>query len=256
MNIIRFISIIFLIVNFYNAKAQDCVTQFKQFNRKNDRTYTPGFGSTRDLAIQSAANDILRKFRTHGTVKTTREVDRDKSSTSIKNILKYEIVTKGGEFFEFSVIDSCKNTNGYNVLTEIFTPKLSKAALYSILPGAGQFYKGDNKMGTFFVSSVGTSLSLTSLSFALSNNFYSKAIDSRSDYEERKKFKRRSESFHSSAMVFGVTTGILWVANIVNARFKKQNNRLYSANNLLNKFEIKPAFAFNNTGISIKYNLN
>lgn len=140
----------------------------------------------------------------------------------------------------------------YYVLAKVDVINNQKAAIFSIVPGAGQFYKKEPVLGTtFLIGSLG-SLGMMAHSFSESA-FYKDQIPLTRDTQQRIMFQSQSDTWNKRALSFGIASGILYGASIAHAAFAKKKNRLYADN--YKALEVKPYYAFNSTGISFAYNL-
>lgn len=153
-------------------------------------------------------------------------------------------------------IETSEFKNGvFYILAKVDVINTRKAILLSLFPGVGHFPKREPIAGAAFMASTLGSTLMTAYSLN-QKNFNSRQINLTRDTEERKEFIRLRDTWEKRTLTFGVLSGILYGANIAHAGFFKKEGRLYSDNSTFKNLDVKPVFAFNQTGISFIYMIN
>lgn len=234
-----------------SAKKQAITNIFSSINMEGEITVKSKIKtdiSEKSISENSDTNTIFYE-------EAAQEVIAEGKSSKIENLSKvddyWEVMSKNDDLiYEYWVLmrmlkpeyekSDVQFNEGYGL-----TPIIKS----SIIPGWGQFHKGEYNKGLIFLTTETVSISSFFISYYLSHDYSQKAENER-DYEKRKYYNKWSNRSYSIGTISAIIAGSIHVFNIFDsitsegAKKYAFNNRDFKVYTNTNCKEIKVSICF------------
>lgn len=181
----------------------------------------------------------------------------DASNTSTKETFSDKIIqTSLGQVNSMEPLTTFTDENGntlysyFLVISKTNAKKGLAGAMSMIIPGMGQFYKGNTLKGGMFLGltvAAGTGILVCE---STRSSYRNKAIE---QPKYAKDYNTKADNWETYRNICIGATGAIYIWNLVDAFFAKSAQKAVAKSNK-NSFTFTPTATFNNVGLSLTYN--